>query len=238
MEILYKPGKKNVVADALSRVQINVLCPPSTRSLRAQVIKGYKNSSLGNLIKKVKRREESTKRYTIENELLYYRTDEYEPWRLCLPDISYREAVIHDNHDLTITEHLEYIKTYFRIARAYYWPNMHKDIRRHLQECDACQRTKPSNRAPAGKLRPLPIPARPWESIGMDWLRPLPKSASEKNMILIAVDRLTKMTRFIPTHSAVTSKQAADLFLREVFRHHGLSSNIVSDRDFRFTAKF
>ena len=57
-------------------------------------------------------------------------------------------------------------------------------------------------------------------------------------MILIAIDRLTKMARFIPTHSSVISKETADLFLREVFRHHGLPSNIVSDRDPRFTAKF
>ena len=57
-------------------------------------------------------------------------------------------------------------------------------------------------------------------------------------MILIAIDRLTKMARFISTHSSVTSKQAADLFLREIFRHHELLSNIVSDRDPRFTAKF
>ena len=57
-------------------------------------------------------------------------------------------------------------------------------------------------------------------------------------MILIVIDRLTKMTRFIPTYSSVISKRTADLFLREVFRHHGLPSNIVSDRDPRFTAKF
>jgi hypothetical protein len=72
----------------------------------------------------------------------------------------------------------------------------------------------------------------------MDYLGPVPKSASGKDMILIAIDRLTKMARFIPTHSTVTSKGTADLFLREVFRHHGLPSNIVSDRDPRFTAKF
>jgi hypothetical protein len=35
MEILYKPGKENVVADALSRIQINLLCPLPTHSLRA-----------------------------------------------------------------------------------------------------------------------------------------------------------------------------------------------------------
>ena len=33
MEILYKPGKQNVVADTLSRVQINLLYPLPTRSI-------------------------------------------------------------------------------------------------------------------------------------------------------------------------------------------------------------
>ena len=115
---------------------------------------------------------------------------------------------------------------------------MGKDIRKHVQECDACQCTKPSNHLPTGRLHPLPISGWPWESIGMDYLGPVPKSTSGKDTILIAIDRLTKMARFIPTHSSVTSKETADLFLREVFRHHGLPSNIVSDREPRFTAKF
>ena len=72
----------------------------------------------------------------------------------------------------------------------------------------------------------------------MDNLGPVPKSASGKDFIFIVIDRLTKMARFIPTHSSVTSKEIVDLFLREVFWHHGLPSNIISDHDPRFTAKF
>ena len=72
----------------------------------------------------------------------------------------------------------------------------------------------------------------------MDFLGPLPKSTKGDDMILVVVDRLTKMAKFIPTQSTVTSTQTADLFLQEVFRNHGLPLNIVSDRDPRFTAKF
>ena len=72
----------------------------------------------------------------------------------------------------------------------------------------------------------------------MDFLGPLPKSKTGKDMILVVIDRLTKMAHFIPTQSTVTSKETADLFLQNIFRQHGLPSTIVSDRDPRFTAKF
>jgi hypothetical protein len=60
-------------------------------------------------------------------------------------------------------------------------------------------------------------PGLPWKFIGLDYLGALPKSTSGKGMIVIAIDWLTKMARFIPTDSSVTGKETSDLFLREVF---------------------
>jgi len=90
---------------------------------------------------------------------------------------------------------------------------MHKDIQKHTRECDACQRTKTSTQPPISELQPMPIPSRPWQSIGMDYLMPVPESTNGHNAILIVVDRLMKMAHFIPTTDKVTVKETAELFL-------------------------
>jgi hypothetical protein len=109
---------------------------------------------------------------------------------------------------------------YAKIARLYYWPGMSNDIRQHAKECDECQRTKPSTQAPQGELGPLP------------------ESSDKSDMILVVIDRLTKMAHFIATKTTVTSSQVADLFLENIFRYHGMPESIVSDRDPKFTANF
>jgi len=54
----------------------------------------------------------------------------------------------------------------------------------------------------------------------------------------VVKDRFTKMAHFLPLGKA--KKTAADLaviFAREVWKHHRLPSDIISDRDSRFTSK-
>jgi hypothetical protein len=90
---------------------------------------------------------------------------------------------------------------------------------------------------PYGLLRPLPIPNRPWQSISLDFITDLPVSNSFET-ILIVVDHFTKMTHFLLCTKDISSEGIADLLLREVFRHHGLPDNMISDRGPQFVCKF
>ena len=115
---------------------------------------------------------------------------------------------------------------------------MEQDIIQYVQNCEMCSRNKPSNRKQAGLLSPLPIPGRPWESIGMDFITHLPKTQAGHTALYVVVDRLTKLVHIAPTTDNATAEETAQLFLDLIFKHHGLPRNIVSDMDVKFTSSF
>jgi hypothetical protein len=52
------------------------------------------------------------------------------------------------------------------------------------------------------------------------------------------VDRFTKIVHFCLTNSTVTPEGTTDLYLKYVFKNHGLPNNIVSDCGTQFVSKF
>ena len=69
----------------------------------------------------------------------------------------------------------------------------------------------------------------------MDFITDLPTSEG-CDQLWVMIDRFTKMAHFLP----LKEKTAADLartFAKVVWRFHGLPTDIVSDRDSRFTSE-
>ena len=70
----------------------------------------------------------------------------------------------------------------------------------------------------------------------------LPQSADQKrdgyDLILVIVDRLTKMVYYEPVQTIITVPALAEVILNVVVRYHGLPDSIVSDRGSVFTSKF
>ena len=55
---------------------------------------------------------------------------------------------------------------------------------------------------------------------------------------MVVLDRFTKMAHFIALEQNTTAKDVADVFLREVWKIHGLPTEIISDMDAKFYGEF
>jgi len=78
-------------------------------------------------------------------------------------------------------------------------------------------------------------PGSTWKSISMDFITDVPKSEGD-DAILIVIDRITKMAHFLLCTKEMDARQFSELFMREIFRLHGLPKDIITDRGSIFTS--
>ena len=150
-----------------------------------------------------------------------------------------REVVISEAHSLLA--HLGTNKTLNYLWDHVWWKGMVKDTQAFCESCVTCKRSKQSNQKLYGLLNPLPIPGNPWESISVDFVGPLPESSNRDgtfDSITVVICLLTGMVHLTPSRANYNTKQMAELMFDEVYRLHGLSKNIISDRDVLFTSTF
>lgn len=55
---------------------------------------------------------------------------------------------------------------------------------------------------------------------------------------MVVIDKLRKSTHFIPGQSTLKIIQIANIFMKYIFRLHGIQKVIISDRDVKFTSTF
>ena len=147
--------------------------------------------------------------------------------------------LITEIHAKPATGHPGIGKTLQLLQRQYYWPCMEKTVKQYILNCHICRRTKPARDTYNGLLQPLPIPQQPWKDISMDFVTGLPVSEGN-NAILVVACRLSKQRHYIPCYASeegTTAEATAQLLLRHVWKHHGLPSTIVSDRGPQFIAQ-
>lgn len=101
----------------------------------------------------------------------------------------------------------------------------------------ACQQNKYETQFPPRLLQPLPIPMKIWHEISMDFIMGLP-SCKGKSVIFVVVDRLSKYAHFMALAHPFTVATLAHVFVDNVFKLHGMSATIVSDRDAIFLSAF
>ncbi|PNY06477.1 hypothetical protein L195_g002943, partial [Trifolium pratense] len=235
-EILYTPGKQNVVADALSRVDHLAMfqsisqCQPL---FFEQLQRFYATHPVGvTLFHKFQHLSPPSTVFSIKQGILYYRDRIFVPMETGL-----RPSILQEFHDSPLAGHSGVRGTIARLTSVFAWPNLTKDVKGYIKACLTCQQSKYSTQKTPGLLQPLPIPSDVWRDISMDFITHLPPSKG-KTVIWVIIDRLTKFAHFIGLPTGFSAATIAPIFMTEIHRLHGFPATIVSDRDRVFISKF
>jgi hypothetical protein len=265
-QIQWHPGEWNTIADALSRrsftsdqstqASLNVL-QPITMEINNDLLQDIKDNlptdpqfieisqhlidpddpdTFDNNPDAAPRAlRTSLSRYRLKGGMLYYIDKTHA--RIFVPN-PLRNLIISLAHDAGPSIHNNWERTFERITRYYHWPNMHKQILNYVQKCDACQRNKVARHLPYGLLEPHDVPPHRWHTVTMDFIGPLLTSEDGYDMILVIIDSASKRTRILPCKQTDNAKDIANLYIKEIWKHHGIPKKIISDRDKLFMATF
>ncbi|KAE9246843.1 hypothetical protein PF004_g4605 [Phytophthora fragariae] len=152
----YKPGKNNLLADALSMRpdydprrlthQQNIpdddgddddcatyvtLDINATDAFYAAIIRYLRNPTADTLGKLTRPTFDAITRYVFDGDLLTYAIDTFDTPRVVIPADDYlRARLVHEYHDASTGDHLGREKTFAALSRDIFWPRMYKWIRK------------------------------------------------------------------------------------------------------------
>jgi hypothetical protein len=140
--IIYKKGKKNVVADALSQkyeedeslFSLSFIVPDWLQALCHEWLQDPKISSL---LHQFQHDSSVSPGYSWNNETVCYKVHLY----LCKQS-QLKSTMIFEHHDSPIAGHSGFTKTYERVKLSFLWEGMKQDIHTFLVECELCQHKK------------------------------------------------------------------------------------------------
>jgi len=253
-KIIYKRGKENKVADALSRNSINNInnlsdftninennTNPFTNAYDikqkqdndtfcGEIKKALNNIDVSTNIKR------KSRQFTIENDLLYYKR--YTPPKgytliLVIPK-SLTTEILKSYHDSPTGGHTGISRTIHKIQNKYYWPTLNKDTINFIKSCHNCQINKRLNGKPIGQLNPIPLTERPLDRLTFDYLGPLPSSNNKKYILVAACNN----TKFIFTKAVQSATAQSTIhFIIQIISQWGCFKQLSSDRGTHFKNK-
>ena len=235
VKVKYEEGKKNVVADALSRLTMDPVIPNDKSILSTEI-------ELINVDSEVKGTSESKKDSNFHNNIniqnfVNNKIIEINGTKYYKQGDSLRKIVVKPEEKLRLLEsahnigHEGIFKTYCRLKRDYYWSNMSRDVKLYVKECHKCQTYKPQ--ALNQYTEDIPTaPGLPFSRVGLDLIGPLPTTRRGNKYIIVLVDYLTKWVEAEPLQK--TESEDVIRFLKGVFARHGTPEQLITDNGPQF----
>ena len=258
IEIRHKPGKTNIVPDALSRLasrdygesqssegsELDALSvdayPVSliqvSDSFKQRVKNGYSEprwQRIRRIIEHNKALDENAAMlpYELIDGLLYCK-GEYGNLRLCIPSTLEKEVftLAHDEMG-----HPGYARTHEKLTTGLFIYNMATKLHEYIRHCPHCQMNQTPRHRPYGSLQPIYSPARPFHTLTIDFILALPKAASGDDTVMTVTDKFSKAITLIAGEIRWGGELWAQALLdRLLLLGWGIPWAIISDRDRRF----
>jgi len=147
-----------------------------------------------------------------------------------------RQDVFREMHSKGQAAHPGIKGTTSTVANDYYWPGLRRDVEEWVKNCDTCQRMKNRNKKPHGELKPIdPVP-RFWGVVTTDLITGLPPCKGF-DAIITFTDKRGKIKHVAPTTTNLDSEGFVKLFIDNVWKLHGTSDKIISDRGPQMSAR-
>lgn len=237
-DIVHRKGQEHVVPDLLSRAVPEITTLKTDRDGKTSITSTDKWYNA--MLDRVTRNPLQYSQWRILNGKLYKYVscrylnlrEDYELWKEVVPK-ELRKSIIEKFHDSTISCHAGIYKTCERIKVLYFWPKMLCDIARYIRACPVCLAHKPIQNAPAGEMGQTCSASKPWHTISIDIVGPLPRSTQGYKFILSIVDTFSKYVLFIPLRSA-TASVVTDKIEEHVFLVYGVPNILICDNGAQF----
>ncbi|MBW0584386.1 hypothetical protein O181_124101, partial [Austropuccinia psidii MF-1] len=197
--------------------------------------KDCKENSLLHALDELWKKSYDEGRFHLLDGIIYHRTK--HTCVMTVVDRSLINLVLKECHDSPFSGHLSEDRTREKVKTCIWWPMWHKDVSEYFKTTDRCQKANKSTGKRLGNMIKIQEPRRPWEIVHMDWVTGLPPGGDRSyNACLVIVDRFSKTPIFLPCHKDDTAMDTDLLIWDRVVSWTGIFTNIISDRDPKFTS--
>ncbi len=257
-QIIFRSGKTNTKVDALTRMPLANVSEPAQRLEdrfqtiltldRVDVLSIESEANLYQRVRMINQTDElcSEYRQAMNENKLKFHTTKLKNCEI-IDGVLFRKGLLwvsenmhtkllQEVHDQSSTSHSGNRRIIDLVQRFYYWSSHRATIRRYIRNCHACQRSKAPRNSINELHHSLPIPQKRWKDIAMNFITELFLS-EDYNVICTIICRLTKERHYVLCHwgdGDTSAEETVWIMLWNVYRLHGLSSSIVSDRDSQF----
>jgi hypothetical protein len=112
---------------------------------------------------------------------------------------------------------------------------MKKEVVEYVVIYIECQKVKDKHKHSYILLQPFSTPEWKWEVVTIDFITKLPRIVKQLDSIMVVVDKLINYAHFIPINHTQKEKNILEIYMREIYKLHGVPKAIVSARDSKFT---